>query len=80
MVAAITNGIEGIEAECGGALTCGTCHVYVAGCHASHLPGPSEAEDAMLDGTTAPRRADSRLSCQIVLSAVFAGLVLHVPG
>ncbi len=74
MRAAVTHGLEGIVAECGGALACATCHVYVDG-----LPPPGKDEDEMLDMTASPRRANSRLSCQIVMSDPLDGLVLRLP-
>lgn len=79
MVAAITNGIDGIEAECGGAMSCATCHVYVCASFGDRLPPPDAAEDAMLDDTAAERRAGSRLSCQITVTDALDGLVLHLP-
>lgn len=56
-----------------------TCHVYVDDAHADRLTPPGEVEDEMLDFTAAPRRAHSRLSCQIPLTADLDGLVVHLP-
>lgn len=79
MVAAITSGIDGILAECGGALACGTCHVYVHPEWLPLLPEPGDGEQAMLDGTAAPRRRTSRLCCQIIVTEAMDGLVLELP-
>jgi 2Fe-2S ferredoxin len=79
MRAAVTHGLDGILAECGGSLACGTCHVYVDPARIGLLPPPGEAEDAMLDLTASERRANSRLSCQIVMTDGLDGLVLHLP-
>jgi 2Fe-2S ferredoxin len=79
MQAALTNGLEGILAECGGSLACGTCHVYVEPARLAQLRPISAAEDAMLDMTASPRRPDSRLGCQVVMSEALDGLVLFLP-
>ncbi len=78
MQTATTNGVEGIEAECGGSCACATCHCYVeAGL--DRLAPPSATELAMLENVAAERRPNSRLSCQIKLAAGLEGLVLRFP-
>src|SRR5687767_15773390 len=79
MQAAVTANVAGIEADCGGLMTCGTCHVYVREPYASRLPLPLEDEDAMLDFTAALRRPNSRLSCQIALEESLDGLTVDLP-
>ncbi len=79
MQAASRGGILGIVAECGGNAMCATCHVYVADEWLGRLPAVSDDEDALLDGTAAERRANSRLSCQLPVTAELDGLVLHLP-
>ena len=79
MRAAIEAGMEGIKADCGGLMTCATCHVYVDEAWAERLPEPSFDENAMLDLTAAERRPTSRLSCQIVLDAELSGLTAGLP-
>ena len=79
MRAAIEAGIDGIKADCGGLMTCATCHVYVDEAWAERLPEPSFDENAMLDMTAAERRPNSRLSCQIVLDQELDGLRAAVP-
>lgn len=79
MQAAGAAGVPGIEADCGGMMTCGTCHVYVHEPHASRLPPPSDEEDAMLGFTASPRRPNSRLSCQIDLDDSLDGLTVDLP-
>lgn len=79
MRAAVDAGIEGIAADCGGMLSCATCHVYVASDWAGKLPAPAEDELAMLDFTAAPRRENSRLSCQIVVGPELDGLTVELP-
>ncbi|MBI5320377.1 2Fe-2S iron-sulfur cluster-binding protein [Bradyrhizobium sp.] len=79
MQAATRNDINGILAECGGNAMCATCHVYVDAAWLARLPAMGGDEDALLDGTAAERRAESRLSCQIKLSAGLDGLILHLP-
>jgi len=78
MRAAIAAGIDGIAADCGGVLSCATCHVVVAPEWAARLPAPGADEQAMLEMTAAPREPNSRLSCQIVLTPELDGLVARV--
>lgn len=75
METAVRNGVPGIVAECGGSLSCATCHVYVAEADLASLPEMSEMEDEMLYGTADDRQDNSRLSCQI---PVTEGMDLHV--
>ncbi len=79
MLGAIQASVPGIEAECGGALDCATCHVYVAPDWIDRLPAVSDEEDALLDSVAAERRPGSRLSCQINVSDALDGLVVHLP-
>ena len=79
MLAALTHGVDGIVAECGGNAVCATCHVYVDDAWTSKLEPVSDDEDALLDGTAAERRPNSRLSCQIKVQPALAGLVVHIP-
>ena len=79
MRAAVDANAAGIEAECGGLLTCATCHVYVREPHASQLPPPSQDELGMLDFTASARKPNSRLSCQIELDAQLEGLTVDLP-
>ena len=79
MQAAVAANIAGIEADCGGLLTCATCHVMVREPHAALLPGPGCEELGMLDFTAAPRQANSRLSCQIQLTEALDGLTVDLP-
>ncbi len=77
MEAAVRHNIPGIDAECGGSCSCGTCHVHVAGDWLGRLPLKSADEDATLDCAPAVRH-DSRLSCQLLVSDELDGLVLHL--
>ena len=79
MQAAVRSGVDGIEGECGGSCACATCHVYVDEGFVSLLPPPSENEEKMLSTTQSERRANSRLGCQIKMTAALEGLVLHLP-
>jgi ferredoxin, 2Fe-2S len=79
MLAAISHGVEGILAECGGNAMCATCHVYVEESWLDRLPAMSDAEDALLDGAAADRSPNSRLSCQLKISPALDGLVLRLP-
>jgi len=79
MRAATDAGVAGIAADCGGTLTCATCHVYVAESWSGRLPAPGPDELAMLEMTAAPRRPHSRLSCQIELTDALDGLQVELP-
>ncbi len=75
---AIRNSVPGIEAECGGACACATCHVYVDDAWTAKAGSPQVMEEDMLDFAY-DTRPMSRLSCQIKMSAELDGLVVHVP-
>lgn len=79
MHAAVDAGIDGIKADCGGLMTCATCHVIVVPEWSVRLPPISPDEDAMLEMTAAPRQATSRLACQIVLDDSLDGLTAKLP-
>lgn len=79
MKAAIDAGVDGIAADCGGCLTCATCHVIVAPEWASKLPPASADERSMLEMTASPAEPTSRLSCQIELTAALDGLAVRLP-
>lgn len=79
MLAALTHGVDGIIAECGGGAVCATCHVYVEDAWLAKLPAVGGDEDDLLEGTAAERRPNSRLSCQIKMTPELHGLVLRLP-
>lgn len=76
---ALDNDIDGIVGECGGALMCGTCHIYIDNAELGRTGVPEPQEADMLDMVVAERRPTSRLSCQIVVTDALDGLVLHIP-
>ena len=75
---AIRNSVPGIEAECGGACACATCHVYVDEQWTDTVGSPEPMEEDMLDFAF-DVRPTSRLSCQIKVRDELDGLVVHVP-
>jgi 2Fe-2S ferredoxin len=79
MQVAYDNGIEGIAAECGGSMSCGTCHVYLDEVTYARTDAPSESENDMLDIVSSDRRPTSRLSCQIKIDARFQGAQVTIP-
>lgn len=79
MAAAVAANLPGIDADCGGLMTCATCHVLVREPHASRLPEPGSDERGMLEFTAVGRQPNSRLSCQIELSGALDGLTLELP-
>jgi 2Fe-2S ferredoxin len=78
METAIRNAVPGIEAECGGACACSTCHVYVDEAWREKVGEPSPMEEDMLDFAFDVRPA-SRLSCQIRVTEALDGLVVTTP-
>ncbi len=78
MQGATSNGVDGMDAECGGSCACATCHCYVES-HADELAPPSEAELNMLANVAAERRDNSRLACQIKATAAMDGMVVRMP-
>jgi 2Fe-2S ferredoxin len=78
METAVKNGIPGIEAECGGACACATCHVYVDEAWTDRTGKAQPMEDDMLDFAF-ELKPNSRLSCQIKVTAALDGLVVRTP-
>jgi 2Fe-2S ferredoxin len=79
MRAAVDAGVAEIAADCGGLLSCATCHVIVDDAWSAQLPPPSGDELSMLELTAAPREHGSRLACQIVIDETLDGLVARLP-
>ena len=79
MQAAVDANVSGIQADCGGLLTCATCHVVVHSDWLDKLPPVTSDEDGMLAFTAQPRAPGSRLSCQIVLRPDLDGLRVTLP-
>jgi ferredoxin, 2Fe-2S len=79
MEGARDNGIPGIEADCGGACACSTCHVYVDPTWVDRLPPKEPMEEDMLDFAYQPDPERSRLTCQLKVSEALDGLVVRMP-
>jgi 2Fe-2S ferredoxin len=75
---AVDGGIAGIDGECGGSLSCATCHVHIDAAWVDRVGPPSDYEAGMLESTDSVQD-NSRLSCQIIFSDALDGLVVHVP-
>ena len=78
MEGAVQNNIPGIDADCGGAMACATCHVYVKEEWFNNLPQKEQGEEDMLDMAFEPKK-NSRLSCQILVSEELNGIVVDLP-
>jgi len=78
MEGAVENNIPGIDADCGGACACATCHVYVNSEWFNKLPKIEDAEQDMLDMAYKPNKF-SRLTCQITVTDDLDGLVVKMP-
>ena len=78
MEAAIKNSIPGIDADCGGACACATCHIYVDQAFMDKVGSPEDMEQSMLDFAENVQ-SNSRLSCQISVSDDLDGLKVTTP-
>jgi len=78
MQAAVGNMVPGIQADCGGCCSCGTCHCYVDDAWVGRLPPPAIDELDMLEGALETQES-SRLSCQIKITSNCDGLVVRLP-
>jgi 2Fe-2S ferredoxin len=78
MEGAVRNNVPGIDADCGGACACATCHVYVDEDWAAETGRPSAMEESMLDFAEEVQ-PNSRLSCQIRVTDDLDGLVVRLP-
>ena len=78
MEGAVQNNIPGIDADCGGAMACATCHVYVKEEWFNNLPQKEQGEEDMLDMAFEPKK-NSRLSCQILVSQELDGIIVDLP-
>jgi 2Fe-2S ferredoxin len=78
MEGAIRNLVPGIDADCGGACACATCHVYVDPDWMARTGARESMEESMLD-FAGDVRDNSRLSCQIKVSEALDGLIVRLP-
>lgn len=78
MEVAVKNSIPGIDADCGGACACATCHVYVDEAFMDKVGQPEEMEQSMLDFAENVRET-SRLSCQIQVRDELDGMTVETP-
>ncbi|KEO60855.1 2Fe-2S iron-sulfur cluster-binding protein [Thioclava indica] len=79
MEGARDNGVPGIDADCGGACACSTCHVYVDQDWVDKLPAKDSMEEDMLDFAWNPDPVKSRLTCQIKVTDELDGLIVNIP-
>ena len=79
MEGARDNNIPGIEADCGGACACSTCHVYVDPAWADKLPAFDGMEEDMLDFAFEAKPGQSRLTCQLKVTDELDGLIVRMP-
>lgn len=79
MQAAVANGVPGIIGECGGNLSCATCHVWVRDEFVGAVGPARDIEDDLLDLAVDERRPGSRLGCQVAITDALDGLTVDVP-
>ena len=79
MEGARDNNVPGIEADCGGACACSTCHCYVDAAWVEKLPAKDDMEADMLDFAWEPDAVRSRLTCQVKVTDDLDGLVVNLP-
>ena len=78
MEAAVVNDVEGIDADCGGACACATCHVYIDQDWMA-IVGPAEELEAEMLDVAEEVKENSRLSCQIKITEELDGLIIRTP-
>ncbi len=78
METAVDNGVVGVVADCGGACSCATCHVYIDPNWYVQLPEPGEFEQELLEFAI-DLQDNSRLSCQVEITEEMDGMVVHTP-
>ena len=78
MEGAVKNNVPGIDADCGGECACATCHVFIEPAWLDKTGKPNAQEASMLS-FAATTQDNSRLSCQITMTAELDGLVLRMP-
>jgi len=79
MLGAVQANVRGIDAECGGCLSCATCHVYIDPDWIGRVPAADLMEVEMLESVAAERRPNSRLSCQIPVTPELDGMRVFIP-
>ena len=79
MSAAVRNGVPGIIGDCGGNASCATCHVFVDRSFLDRLPPTGDMEEDLLDLAVTERHDNSRLGCQIPLTAELDGIGVETP-
>lgn len=79
MSTAVSKGIREIVGDCGGAMACATCHVFVDAAWADKTGARSANEESMLEFAATEMQDNSRLSCQITITPELDGLVIHMP-
>jgi ferredoxin, 2Fe-2S len=79
MEAAVKHAVPGIDADCGGACACATCHVYIEEPWREITGEASSMEQSMLDFAN-DVQDNSRLSCQIKISDAIDGMIVRIPG
>ena len=79
MEGARDNGVPGIDADCGGACACSTCHVYLDDAWIDRVPAKDAMEEDMLDFAWQPDPVKSRLTCQIKVTDDLDGLIVRIP-
>ena len=79
MEGARNNNVPGIEADCGGACACTTCHVYIDSDWVKKLPEKDPMEEDMLDFAYEPDPNRSRLTCQVKVTDELDGLIVNMP-
>jgi len=79
MEGARDNNVPGIDADCGGACACSTCHAYIDPAWVEKIPPKEAMEEDMLDFAWQPNPETSRLTCQIKVTEDMDGLIVRLP-
>ena len=79
MEGARDNSIPGIDADCGGACVCATCHLYIHPDWVAKVPAREPEEEDMLDFAYEPSQERSRLTCKLIVTDALDGLIVQMP-
>ena len=79
MEGAVNHAVPGIDGDCGGNAACATCHVYVEPSWTDRIGAAASDNEAQMLSLTDAAAPNSRLACQIKITAALDGLVLHLP-
>ena len=79
MQTAVDHSLPGIVGECCGSMACATCHCFIDADWTEKVGPPSQLEQDLLEGSPVETQTNSRLGCQVAVTAALDGLIVHLP-